>query len=73
MKRKALACASGHHLDEERPAREIAGLDGIEKVAAVAFTVLANQSFGLGIGEVLNSLLRPEVEFDPDALVRRID
>ena len=29
--------------------------------------------YRLGVGQVLDSLLRAEMEFDPDALVRRID
>jgi hypothetical protein len=39
----------------------------------VAFAVLGNQSCGFLIGEILDPLVGPEMEFDPDAFVRRID
>jgi hypothetical protein len=39
----------------------------------VAFAVLGNESCGFLIGEILDALLGPEMEFDPDAFVRRID
>ena len=61
----------GHHLDEQRPAREVAGFDRAEEVAAVALAVLGDESLGFRVGQVLNALLRAEVEFDPDALIRR--
>jgi hypothetical protein len=68
-----LACASVIILDEKCPAREIAGFDRVEQVTAVAFAVSCYEGFGLGIGQVLDALLRAEVKFDPDAFVRRID
>jgi hypothetical protein len=40
----------GHHLDGERPAREVAGLDRIEQVPAVAFAIPGDKSRGLGVG-----------------------
>ena len=39
----------------------------------MAFAVLGNESFGFLIGEILDSLLGPEMEFNPDAFVRRVD
>jgi len=53
--------------------REIAGFDCIEKIAAVAFAVLGNQSCGFLIGEILDALLGAEMEFDPCSLIRRND
>jgi hypothetical protein len=63
----------GHHLDEERPAREVAGFDRVEQVAAVAFAVFGDEGLGLGVGEVLDALLRAEMEFYPHARIRRAD
>jgi hypothetical protein len=62
-----------HYLDEERPAREVAGLDRAEKVSAMAFAILGNESFGFRVGEICNPLLGAKMEFDPDALVRGIN
>jgi tetratricopeptide (TPR) repeat protein len=62
-----------HHLDEERPAREIVAIDRGQQIAAIAFAVLGNDSCSLGVGQVLDPLLRAEMEFDPDALIGRVD
>lgn len=62
-----------HHLDEQRPAREVAGLDRAQQVPPVALAIIGDQCGGLGIGEVGNSLLRAEMEFHPHALIRRVD
>ena len=59
----------GHHLDKERPAREILGLDAFEKVPLMALAVLADKRLGFSIRQVLNALLGAEMEFDPGALV----
>jgi hypothetical protein len=59
----------GHHLDEERPAWEIGVIDRGQQVAAMAFAIFGNDSCSLGVGEVLDPLLRAEMEFDPDALI----
>ena len=37
----------------------------------MAFAILADQGFGLGVGQVLDALLGAEVELDPDPLIRR--
>ena len=46
-----------HHLDEHRPAREVALLDALVQVALVALPVLADDRLGLGVGQVLDALL----------------
>ena len=63
----------GHHLDQQRPAREIAALDRVEQIAPVALAILGDDRGGLFVGEVLDALLRAEVEFDPDALIGGVD
>jgi hypothetical protein len=54
---------------QQRPLRKVALLDALVEVALVAFAVLADQRFGLGIAEVADALLTLEVELDPEALV----
>ena len=73
MCRCVFACGFGHHLNEELPAREVAGLDRVEQVAAVAFAILGDEGLGLRVGEVCDSLLGAEVEFDPDTFIGGID
>ena len=63
----------GHHLDGQRPAREVPLLDAVVEVALVALPALADRHGGLLIGEVLYALLGAEVELDPVPLVPRID
>ena len=48
----------GHHLDGQRPAREVARLDRVQQVAAMALAILGDDGLGLGVGEVLDALLR---------------
>jgi len=48
----------GHHLNEKRPAREVARLDRIEQVAPMAFAILGDKSCGLGVGEVLDPVAK---------------
>ena len=50
-----------------------AGLDRGEQLAAVAFAVLGDEGFGLGVGEIGDALLGAKMKFNPDALVRRVD
>ncbi len=52
---------------------KVALLDAVEQVALMAFAILADEGFGLGVGQVLNALLGAEVELDPDALIFRVD
>jgi len=68
-----LRLSLGHHLDEKRPAREVACLDRVEQVPAVAFAIPGDKSSSLGVGEVLDALLRAEMKLDPDALIGGID
>jgi hypothetical protein len=51
---EGLGLRVGHHLDEQRPAREVAALDALEKVPAVALAILGDDSRGFGVGEILN-------------------
>ena len=62
-----------HHLDEQGPAREIAGLDVFEQIALMAFAILADEGLGFRVRQILDALLGTEVEFDPDALVCGIE
>src|ERR1700730_7318091 len=62
-----------HHLDEQGPAREIAGLDVFEQIALMGFAILADEGLGFRVRQVLNALLGTEVELDPDALVCSIE
>ena len=39
----SLCLGLGHHLNEERPAREVSRLDRFEQVAAVAFAIAGNK------------------------------
>ena len=63
----------GHDLHKEGPLRVVAFLQALVQVALVAFAVFADQLLRLRIGQVLDALLRAEVELDPVALVLRID
>ena len=47
--------------------------DAVEEIALMALAVLADQRLGFGIGQILDALLGPEVEFHPDALIVRVD
>src|SRR5258707_12415237 len=58
-----------HHLDEERPAREIACLDASVKIALMALAILTHERFGFRIRQILDALLAAEMELDPGALV----
>ena len=69
----ALRLFFGHHLDEHRPAGEIAPLDALKQVTLVALAVFGDDRLGLLIGQVLDALLGMQVEFDPDAFVFRVD
>ena len=62
----------GHDLHVHRPLGEVAAGNGVEQVALVAFAVLADQRLGLGVGQILDALLRLEVELDPEALAGRV-
>src|SRR5258705_3011426 len=62
-----------HHLDEQGPAREIAGLDIFEQIALMAFAILADEGLGFHVRQIPDALLGAEVEFDPDALVCGIE
>ena len=55
-----------HDLDEHGPAGEVALLDALVQIALVAFPVLGDDRLGLFVGQVLDALLGPEVELDPD-------
>jgi hypothetical protein len=56
-----LRLGHSHHLNEKRPARKISRLDRVEQVAAVAFAIAGDKGRSLGISEVLDSLLRAEM------------
>ena len=62
-----------HDLHREGPAGEVFLLDAFVEVPLVAFPVLADERLGLLVGQVLDPLLRLEVEFDPEALVLGVD
>ena len=53
-----LSVGLGHDLDVELPLREVALLDRLEEVALVRLAVLADEGGSLGVGEVLDALLR---------------
>src|ERR1700754_5205920 len=73
VERKSLRLGVGPSLAEQRPAREIPGLDAFEKIALMALAIPADQRLGFGVRQVLDPLLVAEVEFDPDALVVGVD
>ncbi len=62
-----------HDLDRQRPFREIAGFDRREEIAPVALAIVGDDRGGFLVGQVLDALLGAEVEFHPNALVRRVD
>src|SRR3546814_20889935 len=57
----------------ERPAREVAALDALEEVAAVALAIVGDNGRGLFVGEIGNALLGAEMELHPHALVGGVD
>src|SRR3546814_11239161 len=63
----------GHDLDEERPAREVAALDALEEVAAVALAIVGDNGRGLFVGEIGTALLGAAMELHPHALVGGVD
>lgn len=63
----------GHDLDEHRPAREVAAFDRVEQIAAVALAIVGDECGCLGIGEVLDALLRAEMELDPNTFLGGVD
>src|SRR5882672_11772096 len=69
VKGESLRLSVRHHLDEDRPAWEIAGLDVSEKITLMAFAILADKGLGFRVRQVLDALLGAEVELDPDALI----
>jgi hypothetical protein len=42
----------GHHLDEQRPALKVTGIDRVQRVATIALPVLGDDRLGFSIGEV---------------------
>jgi hypothetical protein len=58
----------GHHLDVQRPRRELAALDGVPQVGAVRVGVLAGDLRGLLRGQGLDALVGLEVVLHPEAL-----
>ena len=68
----ALGVELGHDLHVHGPLGEVAAFDGFVEIALVALAVTADQGLGLGVREVLDALLRLEVELDPEALARGI-
>ena len=63
----------GHDLDLHVPLREFARFDAVEQVALVAFAILGDDRFGLGVGEAFDALRRLEVELDPGPLARGVE
>ena len=63
----------GHHLDRQRRSRKIAALDRLEQIAPMALAIVGDDRRGFFVGEILDALLRAEVEFDPDALIGGVD
>src|SRR5690554_1204823 len=63
----------GHHLHIERPARTISSLDCLKEIALMTLAIFPDKRLRLFIGKVLDSLLRSEMEFDPEALVIVVD
>src|SRR6202022_2629629 len=70
---ESLRLSVRHHLDEQGPAWEIAGLDAFEQIALMGFAILADAGLGFRVSQVLDALLGAEVELDPDALVCGIE
>ena len=68
-----LGVGFGHDLNEQGPAGEITLFDVLIEVALMAFTILGDDGFGFGVGQVFDALLRPEMEFHPEAFVVRVD
>ena len=68
-----LGVGFGHDLNEQGPAGEIALFDVLIEIALMAFTILGDNGFGFGVGQVFDALLRPEMEFHPEAFVVRVD
>ena len=73
VERERFRLRIAHHLNEQGPPRETAGLDALEKVALVSLTILADERLGLGIRQIFDSLLGAKVKFDPDALIARVE
>src|SRR5260370_1386690 len=59
---ESLGLGVRHHLDEERPAREIVCLDAFEEISLMALAILAHPRLGFGVRQVLDALLTAEVE-----------
>jgi len=62
-----------HHLDKQSPPRKSACLDVLEQVALMGLAILADQSLGRGIRQILDALLAAEVELHPDPLVLGVE
>jgi hypothetical protein len=62
-----------HDLHADPPFREVSVLDVVEQIALKALAILADDLFGLRVGQVSVALHRLEVEFHPDALVVLVD
>ena len=73
MVRHLLGVQLRHHLDAERPAREVALFDVPVEVALMALAALADDRLGLFVSQVLDALLGLEVELHPKALVLGVD
>jgi hypothetical protein len=63
----------GHDLHLEPPHRVLAMLDGVPQIGPVEVGILGRRRLGLGIGEVLDALLRLEVVLDPEPLTSGVD
>ena len=48
-----LGVGFGHDLNEQGPAGEIALFDVLIEIALMAFTILGDNGFGFGVGQVL--------------------
>ena len=67
--RIGLGLLLSHQLDLEFPFREVPTLDTLEQITLMGFTILGDDGFGFGVGQVFDALLRPEMEFHPEAFV----
>ena len=63
----------GHDLDVERPFRIVAVLDARVEILLMAFAIFADDRFGLGIAQILDALLGPQMEFHSVAFVSCVD
>ena len=73
IERTVLGLLFRHYLNVHGPFGEVAFLNAFIQIALVAFTVFGNDGFCFCIGQVLDALLRMQVEFHPSAFSFCVD